>query len=120
MTEAGRCLLTGGADTPERDFGFVDDEAIRGGRLEAGCCADSAIDVGGDATHAAHNVVVIVTHTSLEQRRASRGFDPASQTSARQRRERVVDRLGRDRPQPHSDQLRDLVNSQMATLPAKH
>jgi len=98
-----------GAQAPERDLGFVDREARCCAGVEAGCSADSAVDVVDSAALAADDVVVVVRDATLEARGVAGRFDAADELGVLERGEHVVDRLLRDGAEDTTHVCGDLV-----------
>ncbi len=87
------CRCAVGAEPPEHDFGFLDDESMRLRRLEAWRSTDDAIDVDHCCAHAADQVMVIVTGSAFVQRRRTCGFDPPEKSGTDAGTKNVVHRL---------------------------
>jgi hypothetical protein len=87
---------------------------VRLGRVEAGCLAHRAIDVGDQPAATADDVVMVVTNPRLEAGRAAGGLDPPSEAGAGERAQHVVHRLGGDRVEPFAYFLGDRVDVEMA------
>lgn len=94
---------------PEDDFGFVDFEAVIVIRRETRHGPDRAVDVACDAAGSADQVMMVVTHTSLEPGRGSGRLDAADEVLVDQNAKCVVHRLARDRPEQRADVFGQLV-----------
>ena len=79
---------------------------IRGGTRHG---PDCAVDVECDAAGSADQVMMVVTHTSLEPGRGSSRLDTADEVRVDHHAECVVHRLARDRPDHRADVLGQLV-----------
>jgi hypothetical protein len=82
------------AETPERDLRLVEGVAAGLGRGEARTLADGAVHVDRRSASSAHDVVMVVPHTDLVQRRAAGGLHPSYESHPDQRGKDVVDGLG--------------------------
>ena len=91
-------LLAVGAVAPVDDLGFVDDEPVVIGGLQARPVPHRAVDVDGDAAAAADEVVVVVVDPVLVASRRARRLDAPDESLLGQDAEGVVDRLARDGP----------------------
>jgi hypothetical protein len=107
----------GGAQAPERHFGFVEDEAVRLRWVETRAFTDCAVDVGGATAAAADDVVMVVADARFEQRRRAGRLDAAGQTREGEGSEDVVHRLRRHRAEPLADALGHFVDTEVAAFP---
>ena len=98
---------------------MVDEVAVGTRGFEARSGTFDAVDVGGGAAMAAHDVMVVVAGARLEKCGATGRLDPASQTDVHECGEGVVDSLTRDRAQPAPCQLGDLFDAQVMALLAQ-
>ncbi len=87
----------GRASTPVDDLGFVDDESLIVCCGQAGGVADGAIDIGEVAAGAADHMVMVVAGTCFVSGGRAGGLYPAKKSVLGENRERVIDRLTRDR-----------------------
>lgn len=78
---------------PVDDFRLVDPETGVGGGGEAGCVADSTIDVHGFSAGAADEMVVIVTDPGFVKRGGSGWLDAADEALLRQDPDTIVNSL---------------------------
>jgi hypothetical protein len=91
--------LAGGAEPPEGDLSFVEDEAVGVGWGEAGSAADGAVDIGGEPTTATDNMVVVVANPQLVEGHTAGRLDAPGYPGVDQGGQHVVDGLGGYRPQ---------------------
>jgi hypothetical protein len=82
------------AETPERDLRLVEDEALGLGRGETRTFANGTVHVDRRSASSAHDVVMVVAHTYLVQRRASGGLHSSNESHPDQRGKNVIDGLG--------------------------
>ena len=84
--------MTGGAQAPENDFGFVDDKAVMIQRFQARRHA-GAIRVHDQLALTADEMMVIVVYSGFIEGRAALRLDLPDQTALYKSREVVIDRL---------------------------
>lgn len=88
--------LASGAIAPIDDLGFVDDEPVVIGGLQAWPVPYRAVNVYGAATGAANDVMVVVIDPDLIASRRTRRLDAPDEVIFGQDAQRVIDRLTRD------------------------
>lgn len=98
------------------DLGLVDRETPGVTGLQTRRRRDRAVDVGDRPTSATDQVVVIVGHPVLVQRRCPGGLDPAQQTRSSECSEHVVDRLARDAADAFGDQSGDPIGVEVRAI----
>jgi hypothetical protein len=79
-------------------------------RIQAGPFTDHAVHVLDRAAPPAHDVVVVVADSRLEERRTPGGLDPACQAGSGKRSQHVVHALRRHRIQTCTDLLGDVFD----------
>lgn len=84
--------------------------------LQARCRRDCAVDIGDRPTSATDEMVVIVGHPILIQRRCPGGLDPSQETRSSQGSQHVVDRLARDAADPFGDQSGDPIGIEVRAV----
>ena len=105
------------ASTPVDDFSFVDDEAFIVCCGQAGGVADGAIDIGEVAAGAADHMVMVVAGTGFVSGGRAGGLYPAKKSGPGENRERVIDRLTRDRADSAANIVHNNVGRGMGCAP---
>jgi len=100
-------LLTGGAQTPENDLGFINKKAVVGRRFKARGCPNRTVDVHRRVAAPADKVVVVVADSSFIQRRATCRLDSADNPGRDEGIEVIVPRLTGERTDPFASCLHD-------------
>ena len=80
----GTGLRTVGAQSPESDFGLLDEEAGIVGRDQARSLTDRAVDIDDEIARAAHQVMVVVADPPFVPRNRTRRLDAADETDVGQ------------------------------------
>ena len=86
-------LLAQEAQSPIDDLGLIDLEPAMQNGFQARSVAYCALDIGRLSTQSAYRVVMIITHSRLEQRRMSRGLNSTNEANFYQGFEIIVNCL---------------------------
>ena len=103
------------ARAPVDHLRFLDVETVVFGGVEAGCLANSAIDIDCFPAGSADQVMMVVTDAIFEQSGRTSGLDATDDALFHQGAERVVNGLFRNRADLRFYRLRDCIRSAVGT-----
>jgi len=96
-----------GTEAPKDDLSLLDDKSVCGGRLQAGCRADSAVHICGHSAAATDEVVVIIAHPPLIAAWVAGRLDSSHKPRFLQDVQVVIHGLGGERTQLLTGGFRD-------------